>query len=1450
MTDSKPKLSHPSSGTTQRRLLWQPLALAALIPMLSWRCLPVEAQPSPEVLAAEKATLAQLEIKPSQLMPLAINTPLVEGNQAKAVLCYADSPAWREAALTIQAAIARATGVELPLLTDKEYEAKRPAQPHAILIGHLDNHRVVSQLYRNFFVCLDTGTPGTDGYEIRTVHNPFGDGRNFLLVGGSSSASTKAAAEDFAGQVAKAGKPGTLTFGRLLEVRRLDREGQWVRPSWMSAEDRDRAIAEGRRLMFSPGQGRSGIAQLVKYGAVYHHTGDPRALEAYRALMQALVEYYQTDAYITQEGMHRYDRDFRDAWTHTVGILWDLNEESGVFSDSERLTNTNLILRLALECVFYQGYDNPDTFRNWATNQDIVHNHNTFPALGIYFVGRYLKWHYGLKAADDWLTVANGIFNGQKHSSKPLEDAAGYQWLPVAHVMIWSLAQDDLTFFEEGHAREAARAAMMVTDNAGYQAAYGDHAAEKSTSGMGEILQTIAWYYHSPEILWAARKASPEPVGTLQQTYAVNLEPRAPTDLTGVCLSKLPPLCYNYISHSPQYPVEPNLPLDQIFDKLSLRDGLGRDDAYLLLDGFGRGTHMHFDANAILRFSAGGEPLLVDGEYIRNAPKHHSSLVILRDGQSELTPAVTGLGAADDLGPVCYTRTWLHNYNGADWHRRILWRRGGYFVVADEVQALQAGDYTLRCCWRPWGDLALDKGVATALHDPRRLVIANLDGANCSNEIQKVAELWPVNRLSQQVSKTLTPGDRYLFLNLVHADPLEGPSQVTARRVGPATLVVETAHGPEVLSLAPTTDDLSGLHSDGELLLLTGTQLAVAQATNLGAAGYLLRSSAPVSLELDFAAGTGALAVSADVQVSLQLGAASKLEMDGKPCATEPDGTVRFNVPAGKHRLTFTPAALPAAFAQAFQSLSQRPAVASAAAESARSATAAPAWTQDPFEPSPEALALKQVTCPEPTSRTHGPVDKLKDGRYSSSTFSAAWPAGVSPTLTLELKQPAMVHRLVLREWHMNAIWDVSDRRVEVSSDGFDKDIRPVKTTFEQIGTQEWGANVNTLMAAVIDQPATHVRVTLTPARPECTVYLAEAEVEGVGAGKRPDIRAIAAGDLNGDGRLETVVTGDSGGVCALTDSGQTLWTYQRSKLASVDAVVCADVNGDGKCEVICGGMGAWLALLSSEGKLLWETSLPAFRGINADVKTVVGADVNGDGKPEVLAGTASWMFFAFDATGKKLWENVFYAHSATVSCAADFDGDGRDEVVAGNAYYRAQVIDDNGRLLFGGSGNIGPEQTAVAAADVKGDGLPEVVIGTDGGWTHCFQRDGTQLWAANLGDKVTRILPIDLNGDGKLELACAAESAHVFALGLDGRVLWRRALPDGVSDLAAIRDAKSPVLAAAAGSAGVVFLDAQGKVLATVPVSGATRNLVATATTITATTRDGKVVGVALPKR
>ena len=201
--------------------------------------------------------------------------------------------------------------------------------------------------------------------------------------------------------------------------------------------------------------------------------------------MLALAEYYRTDAYINGEGMRRYDRDARDFWTRDVAIVFDLLEESGLFSDAQRLEATNLLVRLGLECAAYQNWARPEAVRRWAANRDVVHNHLTFPALSILFTGNYLKRHYHVPYADDWLRVAHGVFNGQRHSSKPQEDAALYLWLPLIHTMIYSLSEGDMTFFEEGHARAAAQVALMVMDNAGNQAAFGDHEELEGRRGRG-----------------------------------------------------------------------------------------------------------------------------------------------------------------------------------------------------------------------------------------------------------------------------------------------------------------------------------------------------------------------------------------------------------------------------------------------------------------------------------------------------------------------------------------------------------------------------------------------------------------------------------------------------------------------------------------------------------------------------------------------------------------------------------------------------------------------------------------------------------------------------------------------------------------------------------------------------------------------------------------------------
>lgn len=1398
-----------------------------------------------EVLEAEKALLAELEISADELMPLNLDTELVRDGQAQAVICHADEPAWNQAAQAIQNAVRQATGVELPLMSEVDCRWPDEGPANVILVGHLDNNRIVARLYHNFFVCLDQQYTGPEGYVIRSIHDPFGGGKNAILVGGSKAEGTARAAQAFAELITNAAHGNDLSLGRLQVLELESDEKPKGASELTSPQEKDSAVATGRKSMFSPGQARNGVSVLIRWGYRAHRTGDPVALEIYRDLMHALLEYYQTDTTINEEGMARYDGDFRDAWTHPVGILWDLLEESGAFSDQERLDFTNLLARLALECVIYQGYNRPGAVDKWRENNTIVHNHNTFPALGIYFVGRYLKTHYNRPQVEDWLTVAEGIFAGQKHSPKPLEDAAAYQWLPIEHVMIYSLAQGDTTFFDEGHAREAARVAMMVMDNMGYQAAFGDHTAEKSSSGIRPVVQRAAWYYKDPELLWGAELAGDRHTYTLGQPYNVGFEPRPAESHVGVSLSRLPKPCYDYIDHSPQYPVEPNLPWAVSFDKLAFRAGLDPEDQYMLLDGFGRGTHMHFDANAIVRYSDGGEPLLVDGEYIKNAPKYHCSLAIMRNGQTDKTPAVTGLGLVADLDHYACTRTYLNNYSGSDWQRRILWRRGAYFLVLDTVTAKQAGDFTLRSCWRPWGDAQLDGGVLTVDHKPMRLVIAAGDAAPARLENLKTVESLPVSRLSRQVGLSLQPGGEYRFVNLVHSFPQADPVERTVRRAGADGVIVEGPGGPDVIVGRRTAAEL-GIETDADLLVIAPDRWAAFGATKLSGPGMSLTADGPVSVEMVAGEGLAVLQADGGCEVSLQVAPNVAADLDGTAHAVAADGTLRLKLEGGAHRLGFEAAPAGSELVDLIGKAAALP-----VAEAARAGNGlicpelAMAWKQAGFEAPMEILRPASITSDPAPRASHSPVERLVDGMYSSSIYSAMWPAGQEAKITLDLGKVVDISSVSLREWHMNEGWDIAQRSLELSDDGFQQDVRTPATPFTETGTESWGNNVNTIYSAPIGQKARYLRLTATPARTDSAVYIAEIEVRGTAPGATPEITDITSGDIDGDGAAELLACSKAGEIQAFRASGEPIWSFASKQRAGFLALACGDVDGDGKDEVMAGGLGGRAALLSSDGKLLWEQTPPPYRGISPDVMTILAADLDGDGKDEMVCGCKNWQYVAYRADGTLMWANIIYAHSATVSCADDFDGDGLPEIVAGNEYYRINLIDNDGKRIYS-AGSLGPDMTAVSSADVDGDGLPEVLVGTDGGDLLCYDGNGAQRWLVNLGDRVTRIIGKAKAADGTPVILAAAESANVFALNLDGSTRWRTALPDGAGDIALSADGRHIV--AAAGSAGIVALDAEGKLTAHGEVPGRAIRVLCGEGQVVAVSDAGEMVTFRLP--
>ena len=246
---------------------------------------------SPEKLAAEQELLESLEIQPDQLKPLLLDTVVVEDGEARVLICHADDPAWGEAAGIVEAAIVQATGATVVVRTDLDVSFEEGDAQNVILLGHLDNNRHVARLYHNFFVCLDVGYTGREGYVIRSVHDPFGAGHNYILVGGSHAEGTVLGAQAFADIVEEEAKGNSLTLGRLLTLEFDPTDRAEAAHDPLTDEQRDAAIENGRKLTFSPGQGRTGVARLIQHGILFHRTGDPNEGEVYKALMHALLEY-------------------------------------------------------------------------------------------------------------------------------------------------------------------------------------------------------------------------------------------------------------------------------------------------------------------------------------------------------------------------------------------------------------------------------------------------------------------------------------------------------------------------------------------------------------------------------------------------------------------------------------------------------------------------------------------------------------------------------------------------------------------------------------------------------------------------------------------------------------------------------------------------------------------------------------------------------------------------------------------------------------------------------------------------------------------------------------------------------------------------------------------------------------------------------------------------------
>jgi len=259
-----------------------------------------------------------------------------------------------------------------------------PIQGNVIALGNRSTNRLIAELYNRYLTLLDLKYPGEGGFEVRSLHNPFGNAHNVVFVGGSDLAGVEKACEHLIQRLKEAATQRTIRLGRLADIQ-LDRRLR-VPKGVEDAETWEASAGYGSIGYF-------GWNSLSKRMALYYVTGDP--VHARELLRLAFPDEMarQEITRIDGERIEVKDRPLSGPYHYTAHLMilfWDLIEESPVFTDEDRLR----ITRAFADQVDHWEAEMPWTARPPQVPKGVGSRHGQWAAVSRYCLALYFQAYY------------------------------------------------------------------------------------------------------------------------------------------------------------------------------------------------------------------------------------------------------------------------------------------------------------------------------------------------------------------------------------------------------------------------------------------------------------------------------------------------------------------------------------------------------------------------------------------------------------------------------------------------------------------------------------------------------------------------------------------------------------------------------------------------------------------------------------------------------------------------------------------------------------------------------------------------------------------------------------------------------------------------------------------------------------------------------------------------
>lgn len=310
-------------------------------------------------------------------------------------------------------------------------------------------------------------------------------------------------------------------------------------------------------------------------------------------------------------------------------------------------------------------------------------------------------------------------------------------------------------------------------------------------------------------------------------------------------------------------------------------------------------------------------------------------------------------------------------------------------------------------------------------------------------------------------------------------------------------------------------------------------------------------------------------------------------------------------------------------------------------------------------------------------------------------------------------------------------------------------------------------------------------------------------------------------GDLNGDGKEETVLGGIGGKVQAIDEAGTVLWTFPAA--GRVNEVTVQQLNGQ---PVVFVATENWYVhALNAQGQELWNYKFPSDaahrerKGNLLGITNVRVAYVNGaDQAPWVMVGSQFRYIYGLDAGGKLQYEDLLYYYGIEDMEFADFDGDGKDEGMYALEYAYYAYWNEK-QVTRGGTGGGPGWKVATLFRHPSAGAAPVIAFGTKQNEVRFVGYNGKlqERWKRNIGGEVNDIRHGDYNGDGVPELLAGSDGFQFYALNPDGTVRFRTAIADRVLQVDGSSREGAAKYWAAADNGLLVRLSDQGAIEQTV---------------------------------